>query len=222
VEILLKHREWQILAAYYIIACAGDGYAVGLAINGIIGVAVGCTMALFLAFVMSSMSTRRKIAFLVLPLVIALGTAFVISDLVHTYHNAADRWAAIGAVATLATLVVALLTLPLALIQLGQVQQDLSQLTQVTEVERQLTAQRLLGLRLYTMPDLDEWVRDYRSWVDDAAALIQELTDDAEAETFRNLPAPSGIPTDQLQAQLDYLRTDLIPRVRAGYWSTTA
>lgn len=222
-ELVRRNREWQFLGGYYIIACAGDGYAAGLAIDVLVGVAVGLIMALLPVFVMTNMSTRRRIALCVLPVAIALATAFVIRDLVHAYHHTADRWAAIGAVATLATLLIALLTLPLAVIQLVQLAEELSQLTQVSEIERQLNAYSLLGLKLLEPTSARSWFADYQKWIDAGVALIEELADHAEAEAFRLMPMPaSGDSKQQLRSRLAYIRETLVPKVRAGYWSDSS
>jgi hypothetical protein len=164
---LRKHPGWRIFVAYYIIASAADGYAVGRAIDSLVGVVVGLVMALLPVFIVTSVSTSRKIALWILPLVIAVATAFVVRRIAHEYPNdPAARWGAIGAVLVAATLVVALAGLPLALAQLFSLSQDVARLRQESN-ERRLNAHVLAGLALLEPGAATaSWFADYQKWVD--------------------------------------------------------
>lgn len=214
----------QILAAYYIIACAADGYAIALAVNGLVGTVVGVVMAALPAFVISPVSTFRKVTLWILPLALAGATAFAVHHLAHEYPNdPAARWGAIAAVLVAAALVAALAGLPTALIQVFALRQDVARLTRISEVERQLNAYSLLGLKLLEPTATDSWFADYQEWIDAGVALIEEIADHAEAETFRLMPMPArGDSKKQLRSRLAYIREGLVPKVRAGYWSDSS
>ena len=131
--------------------------------------------------------------------------------------------------------------LPFAIVQLYAVGRDLSRITAVSDVERQLwelmergTA-LLLKLRapvvgtgvaaeLYRQIEaglVDE--PNFQKWVEDAGELIRTNTNKTE-EQFFLLAGIDAEPVQQLDAKLKWVRNDLMPKVRAGFWieSTSA
>jgi hypothetical protein len=60
---------------------------------------------------------------------------------------------------------------------------------------------------------------NFEQWVEGGADLIKRATDETEERFFR-LAGVDAQPRDQLDAKLAYIRNDLMPRVRAGYWAT--
>ena len=148
---------------------------------------------------------------------------------------AGTRWAAVGAVLAGGALYIATFGLPLAIQQLVAVERDLARLTRASETEDQLlehmrrgTALALqwrephpegvAGDLLFQIEEGLVTVPTYEDWIRDGAALIRETTDVTE-ERFFLLAGADAQPRDQLDAKLAYIRNDLMPKVRAGFWA---
>jgi hypothetical protein len=162
--------------------------------------------------------TRRGMVLLIgLPAVLLVVTTALVWHVADTFHPASLRWTVIAAVLTAAAFLVAVLGVPIAVFQLIDLDRRL------TRPNAQMKA--LNQFRIEASP----WVQtlhqsqgavgheQYGSWVERVAMYVHEHMDAAEEATFRNAGYP-GQPVDQLRGKLEYIRNDLIPKVRAGYW----
>jgi hypothetical protein len=165
---------------------------------------------------------RLKLVWWSLPSVILLGvTAFVIRHVVRTFTTDATlRWTVIAVVLAGSALLVAAIGLPLALYQLVALDRDLAR---PSELRSRLVEYRRSGQAIRTrwrsqQADYGELAREIGQWADDIAAFINsELSDDTEADDFRQ-EGKDFAPDEELVAKLTYIRDKLLPKVITGYW----
>jgi len=168
-----------------------------------------------------------------LPSAVGVATVIILCVLSNSYpHDAATRWTAIGAVLAGAALVIALLGLPVAISQLFAVKRDLDQITGISDVERELIGKIEEGAIIaLSMHDMEEGhlldfvsrgltVGTYPDWVENVEQFIRRNGGHAgPAEQYLFELAGRGEPARQeLETKLVYLRDNVLPKVRAGYW----
>jgi hypothetical protein len=139
----------------------------------------------------------------------------------HFYDHYKDRalkWTAIAGVFGGAAVLAAAIGVPIALTQLFALERDLSRSNHLVE---RLKSFRLEGLALNKQlraGNIPWGAADVNHWIDGVASfLVTDVKDEAEEETFRQ----EGQTTpgwQEIAAKLAWLRNDLLPKVRAGYW----
>ena len=153
------------------------------------------------------------------------------------YSDPALRWTAVGGALAGGAFLTAILGVPAAVYQLLTVEQEVARFTTVTEAEKKLLRQldrglvvaelvhagpdggSLLDYAVETLQDEDA-PTDFQDWVDQTAGVIAEIADETEVRLFR-FTARRVQPADQIGPKISYLRNDLWPKVRAGYWAET-
>lgn len=156
-----------------------------------------------------------------MPVAVVFGTAIFVWVFTHGYRDSNHRWAAVGAILAGSAAVVGVIGLPFAIYQLAAVERDLSPRS---ELRDQVNELRVEGAKLVAqfpqrvVAPPPELMSKYRTWTDKVASFLREKTDEAEAQDFSRVRGESGWPTDDLNAQLDYLRDNLLPKVIARYW----
>ena len=151
------------------------------------------------------------------------------------YSDPALRWTAVGGVLAGGAFLTAIVGVPAAVYQLFTVEQEVARFTTVTEAEKKLLRQldrglvvaelvhagpdggNLLDYAVDTLQDEDA-PTDFHGWVDQTASVIAEIADETEVRLFR-FTARQVQPADQVGPKISYLRNDLWPKVRAGYWA---
>jgi hypothetical protein len=156
-------------------------------------------------------------------LILAVAAAGVGIVLVWGYHDPGVRWAAVGGILAGAAFLVAVIGVYIALTQLADVQRDLDRLTKATDAEKQLRAQLVEGSRfLSSMPPgirrQSAAAGEFVTWSDTVATFIRAHTDEAEENLFRSAGA-DAMAGDELKAKIAFMRDDLMPKIRDGYWA---
>jgi hypothetical protein len=165
------------------------------------------------------------------PLAIGVVTTWVIVTNVLDVYPENDptlRWTVIAAVLAGAGLLIGLLGLPLAVTQLVTLRRSL---TRSVELQEKLKQHRLRGYTLsrrLSGPEardgeaLTTIREECAAWVEAVATFIQTQLDDEAEEHYFHLqghdqPTPDQVLGD-LEAKLLYVRDNLWPKVRAGFW----
>jgi hypothetical protein len=169
----------------------------------------------------------------VIPIAVGAATVVVVWILADSYaRDTATRWTAIGAVLVGAALLIALFGLPVAISQLFAVKRDLDLITGISNVERELIGHIEEGaLIALSMHDLEEGhlldfvsqglsVGTYPDWVEKVGEFIRTNGGHAgPAEQYLFQLAGRGkLAHEELEIRLAYLRDNVLPKVRAGYW----
>jgi hypothetical protein len=166
---------------------------------------------------------KHKGALLVGSPVVLLLLAAIGTWRVWGYHDPAVRWTAVGAILAGVALLAAAIGLPIALTQLVAVQQDLDRLTRATDMERELQQHMVDGTNLARrmrgkLPaGSANLVDDFDNWSQRVAYLIGYSTDEVEKNMF-DLAGAHQQTVHELEAKIAYVRNDLMPKVRSGYW----
>jgi hypothetical protein len=132
----------------------------------------------------------------------------------------ATRWTAVAAIVAGVALFVAVIGLPLALLQLATVQEDLDRLTTATDMEKRLRDYLIDGSRLareFLKISDNELRAQLYEWIEQVARVIRVNTDEVEDNLFR-LAGDGYEPVDELRSKIAFVRNDLMPKIRAGYW----
>jgi hypothetical protein len=158
------------------------------------------------------------------------------------YHDAAARWTAIGAILAGGALAVAAIGVPVAIAQLVSVERDLARLTTASEGERELQACPRRGTELALMiegsrimqqlgpsatfqmisrarGDAGEAIDQLLIWTEATGSSIGRVTDETE-ERFFHLAGRGKPWIEEINAKLAFIRSDVMPNVRAGLWTT--
>jgi hypothetical protein len=160
-----------------------------------------------------------------LPVVVLICTAIGAAIVTQNYSNPGVEWTALAGVLAAAAFVVAVIGLPVGLAQLRTVERDVSHLTAAGDLEQELNQCILVGQQIDariaaagdSALELAAGLLDLDFWVDKTAELIKTKTIESEANFFR----AAGVgerPRTALDRKIRYIRDDLIPKVRAGYW----
>ncbi len=155
-------------------------------------------------------------------LFVLLATAGVVWYLVDQYRDPALQWTIAAAAFTTAGLLVAAVGLPIALYQLVALDRNVSRPHDLIKALNQFRIEASPWVKVLYEPTTDAFARaadlvDFQGWVDQVAEFIRTNMDEAEEQSFRN----AGIPKQtvhELEDKLVYIRDQLIPKVREGYW----
>jgi hypothetical protein len=161
------------------------------------------------------------IAVVGIGLLIAAGTAVTGALLSGDYSDPTRRLTAWAVSLAGGTLAVAILGLPVALYQLATVRRDLERVTRASEFELGLNDLMLPGVDLLERfhPQDDRDIRAaVAGWAEVIAQYIREKTANEIEEKLFRLEGQDLEPRRQLERKILYLRDNLIPKVRAGYW----
>lgn len=157
-------------------------------------------------------------------LLVAGATWGLVAILTNGYHDSTHRWTAVATIFAGSALAVAVIGLPFAVYQLMQINRGL---TRRSELRKKVTEHRLAGRKVLanirnhpvTSEIYGQLSGEAAEWADAVAKFLRdELRDEAEEADFRQCGEDSE-PIPQLEAKLNWLRNDLLPKIVAGgYW----
>lgn len=158
-----------------------------------------------------------------LPFILLVATAVAVWDVADKYpQDPATRWAAIAAILTAAAFLVAVFGLPFGIYQLVVLESDLTRSRDLVRTINQFRVEASPWVKEFHFPADNAFTQaanllDFESWVERVANFIGTNMDEAEEQSFRNAGLAKQI-GPALEDKLLYLRDQLIPKVREGYW----
>lgn len=126
---------------------------------------------------------------------------------------------------TAAALLVAVVGLPIALYQLVALDRDIARPHDLIQALNQFRIEASPWVQLFYAHANTQGgylavapkVREFEAWIERVALFIRENMDEAEVQSFLNAGVPKQ-PVHVLEDKLSYIRDQLIPKVREGYW----